>query len=253
MPIDEALALLARPIEEDTSWPRPLCPQCRQGHLAFQKPDEFENAHSARFRRRNEEYWDPDMIFGSFEVAAICTNDDCNQRTSAVGTYRVELAEGLTQHDQIKWHAFYSIEYFSPPLELIRAPKSAPDEVQEGITRASRVLFADPGLAATALRATIERYLTTEGIPAEIDGTFMPVRKRIDDWAAQTGKTEIADLFHAIRWIGNEGTHEVSDLTAAEVIEDAAILDEALHRIFLGADIDARAQAINATRGHPRP
>ena len=38
-----------------------------------------------------------------------------------------------------------------------------------------------------------------------------------------------------------------------EVLDGVEILDEAFHRLFIGPDIDARAQAINTAKGPHRP
>lgn len=65
---------------------------------------------------------------------------------------------------------------------LMPIPKSAPEEVREGVLRASRVLFADPGLAATALRATVELFLTSQGISAvSTNGEFRSADSRITE------------------------------------------------------------------------
>ena len=66
----------------------------------------------------------------------------------------------------IPYSSYYTVRHLHPPMLMMPIPKSAPDEVREGILRASRVLFADPGLAATALRATVERFLSSQGISA---------------------------------------------------------------------------------------
>lgn len=137
---------------------------------------------------------------------------------------------------------------------MMPVPKSAPDEVREGVMRASRVLFADAGLAATALRATVERFLTAEGIAAiRSTGQFRNAHERIQEWRdADTSRPPVADLFFAVKWLGNVGTHEDSDLTTMEVLDGARVFDEAIHRLFTGPDIEARAQTINAAKGPSR-
>lgn len=135
---------------------------------------------------------------------------------------------------------------------IMPIPKSAPKEVREGVLRASRVLFADPGLAATALRATVERFLSVEGISVtNPKGVFRSAHSRIKEWSSvdENFRPQIADLFIAVKWLGNAGTHEDSDLTTIEVLDGASVLDEAFHRLFLGPYIDAHAQGINAANG----
>ena len=116
------------------------------------------------------------------------------------------------------------------------------------------MLFADPGLAATALRATVERFLTSENISAiDEKGRFRSVHKRIEEWRdASESRIPIAELLFAVKWIGNAGTHEVSDLTIAEVLEGAEVLNEAFHKLFTAASIEEYARSVNAAKGPSR-
>ncbi|GAB3707319.1 hypothetical protein GCM10028815_20080 [Mariniluteicoccus flavus] len=117
--------------------------------------------------------------------------------------------------------------------------------------RASRALFPDPGLAATALRSTVEGFLTAQGIAnRKASGGFRSLNERLSEWR-QKGQThdQVGNLFAAIQWLGNDGTHEDADLTVAAVAQGAAILDEAFHRWFTGPDLDAKATAIINERG----
>lgn len=122
------------------------------------------------------------------------------------------------------------------------------------MSRASRVLFADPGLAATALRATVELFLTSEGIASRrTNGKFRSAHERIVEWVnADTDRPAVKDLFFAVKWLGNSGTHEDSDLTAIEVLDGARVLEEAFHRLFTGTEIEAHARSIIAAEGPPR-
>lgn len=251
MPRDLQLLRLGRPIEEGTRWPRPTCAACRAGHLKFGEPEYFENGQSWQ-RRQGHDDWEPDWIFGTFRVDAVCENDDCKQTVVAVGKYEIGFAE--ERIEEASYSAFYRVEYLSPALPLLQMPDGTPKEVQGGVLRASSLLFADPGAAATALRAAVERYLTTAGISrTKKGGGFASLADRIELWRnAAEGREKVAGLLTAIRWIGNAGTHEMSDLTVEDVLDGVEFLDEAFHSLFVGPDIDARAQAINTAKGPPR-
>lgn len=259
MPLDRGLIELASAIENDGPFPRPLCPVCQAGHLRFAKPSDIENAESQR--ARNHEAWDPDWMFGTFIAIAECENNNCQQKVHALGNYRVDTArtrhshcEDYTTSYHSQYSTYYTVTSLSPPLVLMRLPETAPEEVREGVERASAVLFLDPGLAGTALRAAVERFLTTEGIPARrSSGGFKSLDERIRDWKQENpNRSGVADLLLAVKWIGNAGSHEVSDVSVKEVLDGVEILDEAFHRLFMGPDIDARARAINLGKGPTR-
>ncbi len=257
MPVDPALSDLAKTIESGQPWPRPACPSCQTGYIGFAPPTEDESHDSAS--ARNHPAFEPEWISGTFVVRGQCENPECQQAVHGTGDYRVDYSQKSNRDYEFEnygppYSSYYTLTHLHPPMLMMPIPKSAPDEVREGVLRASRVLFADPGLAATALRGTVERFLTSEGIVAtRSTGQFRNAHERINEWlAADPNRPPVADLLFAVKWLGNAGTHEDSDLTTIEVLDGARVLDEAFHRLFTGPDIDAHAQTINAAKGPSR-
>lgn len=254
--MDPALFSLARPIEEGQSWPRPVCPKCRTGYIGFSTPTEDEGHDSAS--ARDHPGFEPEWISGTFAVRGECENPDCRQAVHGTGDYAVDYSHKSNRHEfeyqGSSYSSYYTLRHLHPSVVIMSIPKSAPDDVREGVFRASRVLFADPGLAATALRATVERFLTSEGIAASrSNGQYRSAHQRIIEWKElDHERPAVADLFFAVKWLGNAGTHEDSNLTTMEVLDGARVLDEAFHRLFTGPDIDARARTINENRGPSR-
>lgn len=253
MPVDPALFDFAKPIEARQPLPRPSCPSCQAGYIGFSPPTEYEG--HASLSARDEPAFEPEWVSGTFVVHGVCENPECKQDVHGTGTYDVGYSQ-KSWHEEYEpsYSSYYTVTHLHPPILMMPIPKSAPDEVREAVLRASRVLFTDPGLAATALRATVERFLTSQGISATgSNGQFRNVHKRIDEWRdADQTRPAVADLLFAVKWLGNAGTHEDSDLTTIEVLDGARVLDEAFHRLFTGPDIEAHAQTINAARGPSR-
>lgn len=251
MTFDPALLRMNSAIEEGTPWPRPQCPECFQGHLRFAEPVEVEDGLSKLYR--DDDDWEPDWISGVFSAVASCENPECQKAAIAIGAYRVSYSRERPMHayQGIDYSSFYTIRQIDPPLLLMRLPKSAPESVHDGVARASAVILADPGLAATALLLAVEQFLTSEGIPAAgPSGGFINADQRIKEWRKTgSGRDRIADLLLAVKWIGNAGTHHLSTLTTKEVLDGVEFLDEAFHALFVGPDVDARAKAVNDARG----
>lgn len=257
MTVDPALSGLAKPVESGQPWPRPACPKCQTGYIGFSTPTENEGLDSASVR--NHDAFEPQWISGTFVVRGQCENPECQQAVHGTGDYRVDFSQKSNTDDEYEYQgpsysSYYTVTHLHPPMLMMPIPKSAPDQVREGVLRASRVLFADPGLAATALRATVERFLTSEGISAtRSTGNFRNPHERILEWRnADPDRPMVADLFFAVKWLGNAGTHEDSDLTTIEVLDGARVLDEAFHRLFTGPDVDAHARTIIAAKGPSR-
>lgn len=254
--MDAALFDLARPIEGGQPWPRPACPTCQTGYIGFSSPADNESHDSTALR--DHPAFDPEWISGTFVVHGRCENPKCQQAVHGTGDYGVNYSQKSNQDDFEYmgpcYSPYYTVTHLHPPMLIMPIPMSAPNEVREGVLRASRVLFADPGLAATALRATVECFLTSEGISVtRPSGQFRNAHERIDEWRdADPDRPPVADLFFAVKWLGNAGTHEDSDLTTMEVLDGARVLDEAFHRLFMGPDIEAHARSINAAKGPSR-
>lgn len=253
MSVDPALSVLAGWIDSDAAWPRPSCPNCSSGYVRFNEPVTAESYQSRR--ERGNEAWDPEWIHGTFIVEGTCENNECQLSVHGTGDYRVDWSSRTQEFDDRgpSYSEYFKLTHLHPPMLMMPIPKAAPEEIQAGILRASRVLFADPGLAATALRATVERFLTSEGIAGGANGSFKNAHDRITEWSGpDPRRASTADLLFAVKWLGNAGTHEDADLTAAEVLDGAMMLDEAFHRVYTGPDIDARAQTINLAKGPSR-
>lgn len=256
MPVDPALFNIAKPIESDQPWPRPTCPTCQTGYVAFASPTEHEG--HASIALRDHPAFDPEWVAGTFVVRGQCENPECQQAVHGTGDFSVGYSQESNMDDPEyygpSYSKYYTITHLHPPMLLMPIPQSAPGQVREAVLRASRVLFADAGLAATALRTAVERFLTSENIPADrTTGKFRNVHERIKEWRdADPKRPPVADLLFAVKWLGNAGTHEDSDLTTNEVLDGARVLDEAFHRLFTGPDIDAHARTINTARGPSR-
>lgn len=203
--------------------------------------------------------FEPEWVYGTFSIRGKCENPECSQVFHGAGDFSVDFSTSSLRHDPWEvgpppYSSYYRLTNLHPPLHLMPVPQSAPKSVQDGVLRASRVLFADPGLAATALRAVVELFLTSEGISAtNASMRFRSAHSRIKEWRNKgVNRSQTADLLFAVKWLGNAGTHEDSDLTLLEVLAGAKLLDEAFHRIYTGPDIDAQAQTINVAKGPPR-
>lgn len=215
---------------------------------------EYESFQSAS--ERDHPGFDPEWIVGTFMIVGQCENPVCKQNMHGTGDYRVSHSVEIGMDESsaylgVPYASFYSVKHLHPPISITFIPESAPDAVRDCVFRASRVFFADPSSAATALRATVESFLTSENISAvRPNGKFYNLDERLNEWSKlDATRSQVADLFSAVKWLGNAGTHDDSLLTAVEVLDGADMLGEAFHRWFTGPDIDLRAKGINLAKG----
>ncbi|KRF28938.1 hypothetical protein ASG91_04725 [Phycicoccus sp. Soil802] len=135
-----------------------------------------------------------------------------------------------------------TLRFFHPPLQFIRIPEKTPDETARAIRDASSLLLANPSAAANRLRQGIEALLTAKKVKRftiatrRNGSTFrdrLTLHARIE--ILRKSEKDVADLLEAVKWIGNDGSHE-SGLTAREVLVGARIMEAALYRLFESRD-----------------
>lgn len=122
-------------------------------------------------------------INGTFTILGQCEkNAACKQAAHGTGDYYVGTATESWTEDNY-YSSYYTVTHIHPPIPIMSLPKGSPKQLNDAILRASRVIFTDPGLAATALRATVEVFLTTVTIPAKgPNGNFRTADQRIKEW-----------------------------------------------------------------------
>lgn len=255
VPVDASLSQFTETIEDGESWPRPLCSKCQAGYLRFAKPKMNEDTSS--IAAHEHPGWDVEWIRGTFVCEGTCENPECGVTAYATGTYEVGYATHVDFDATHPYSGFYTVGSVYPPPLMMSIPATAPEPVRDGIVRASSVLLTAPGLAATALRGTVERFLTTEGVQRKTpNGGFRTLEQRLVDWTtadgAEAGRKQVGQMLSAVKWLGNAGTHENADLTVPEVLEGATLLDEAFHRWYKGPDLDGKALAIIQAKGPKR-
>lgn len=260
MAVDPALIALTEEIEDGQPWPRPRCSTCSAGHISYRDPERFESQRSVDSHKHPA--FDVEWIYGSFLIQGQCENPGCRQSGHAAGTYRVGDAKlsapvSLDYEAGLPYSAFYRVAQLYPAPVLLQIPEGAPAGVGAGAARAGSVLFADPGLAATALRGTVEEFLTDQGVSGRTpSGGFRALDKRIAEWLSAdiAARKHAADLLSAVRWLGNAGTHAgESALTLLDVLDGASVLEEVFHGLYTTPGIHARARRLTAAYERKKP
>lgn len=222
--------------------------------MKWGKPETAENKISRSYR--GHDAWEPEWISGTMQLSGRCENSECEQIVTAVGSFRVDVSRDRPINDPDegyqgqRYSEFYKIDYFNPPLLLITLPEDIPRDVRRAIDRARPIVFVDPSFAATALRNSVECFLSDEGVPARNSkGSYTPLHQRIKQWKTKTGNQKVAELLQAVKWIGNEGTHEGTSLTVQEILVSLEFIEAAFHELLVAPGISQRVQTVNQSKG----
>ncbi len=235
----------------ENRWPTLPCPACHRRTLAPEKLVTQETEQSERWH--SEDHWEPEWISGFFHGTFRCANTSCREVAVAVGDMKVDA---VFVPGTRNWHGEYGefllLRSMLPALPLIDWPDRAPQSVRERVDDASRVLWSDANSAANRLRAAVEELLTAQRIRKQDDK-----RKRLSTHARiellREKKSVVADVLEAVKWIGNEGSHE-DVLSVVDVLRGAALLEKAVHLIYdtSEADLLRLAKEINKKKGLSR-
>lgn len=231
-----------------SGWPRMHCPSCHLGGLS---PETITTQEAARSETwRSEPAWEADWIEGFFHGTLRCTNPNCRETAVVLGEMKVDaLSDPSTNAWYGEYDHFLRLRSILPPLRLIEPPSGTPPAVIGRVDSASLVLWSDPSAAANRLRSAVEELLTARRVRKTNDKRVrLSTHARID--LLRQEQAVVADVLEAVKWIGNEGSHEKA-LTVSDVLKGAALLERALQLLYdtSHAELLRLAQQINTNKG----
>ncbi|MEV5967840.1 DUF4145 domain-containing protein [Kribbella sp. NPDC051952] len=231
------------------NWPVSTCPTCKLGQLMLKDPVTIIEGTQSKNARDHED-WDPDWINGYFQGVLRCGRSGCGEIVLATGEWAVTWDPNGQYSDVLR------LRFAIPALPLAVPPTGTPLEVIDRIDEASRVVWSDPASAANGLRRAVESLLDAQKVRKTAGNgrrTKLSTHARIEEFKAK--RPVAAQSLMAVKWVGNQGSHGVSELTPTDCIESAEYLDHALRDLYdrRDADIVKRVKKVNKSRRIQRP
>ncbi|MGN2430288.1 DUF4145 domain-containing protein [Pseudomonas syringae] len=232
----------------ESTVPEYKCPRCYKGYLRLEGEfNGLETEGSAAVH--NEEWWEPEYI----ELIFNCTLK-CGIRSElvfVVGNGVVEEEYEVDEHGEWSrdWTSYYRPTFFHPALHLIDYPARAPKEVVSPLSTAAAMFFSSPASSCNAIRASAEEVLTHLGIAVKTEEKFISFGNRINLLPEEQASTK--NLFNAIRWIGNHGSHPGNEIEFEDALHALEIMEYLLEEVFGDRKqaLEALAAAINDRKG----
>jgi hypothetical protein len=204
-------------------------------------------AESARLR--DHPGWDPDWLIGGFHGVLVCTRPQCEERVIVAGEYHTDVSDDPNE----QYTDYYRLRFAWPAIPLMIPPAATPQAVLDRLEEASRVVWADPGSAANALRRCVEAVLDHQKVKKTATKRSggrhtLSTHDRIVDFKAKDKLA--AQSLEAVKWVGNQGSHSGDVMTVSNVLESAEYLDHALRRLYDKTDevIARKAAAVTSGR-----
>jgi hypothetical protein len=238
------------------------CPDCKSGVLAVPDKGLKTYEYPSSLKLHDDKAWEPDWIRGSFLGILHYSNAKCKGKTVFAGDMFVEETFG----DEIKEAPYYynvkaefiTPKYFNPPLEIIPFPNDLPEKVFDGLQESFKVFWSDSSSCANKIRITVEQIMDDQKIPLTRWNAKKTKRIRYNLHERivlfQKDNVDVGELLIAVKWIGNEGSHELNTLNRSDLIVAYEILAQCLDKIYnkIPADLVKAAKKINRRKGIKR-
>ena len=172
-----------------------------------------------------------------------CSVDECGDIVGVAGDAELVVNSDPTRDegDDYIYRLFPMAVHRGPPI--INLPAETPDSVREELETAFKLFWTDLGSCANKMRISVERALDELGIAAAHTLNLrIKAFETIDPGHAQT--------FHALREVGNVGSH-LGDNTRETVLDAFEVYEDALRNLFGGHRdrIEALKTKIRAVKG----
>ena len=232
-----------------------VCPTCNKGMLMVKK-DSFHYEESAGSKKAHgHEAWDPAWIEYVYSCLLACTNPACKDTVANSGIGSVDFDVEYDEKGFLyqEWKDFFRPKHFSPHLNIFLCPKGTPDNVSEEIEKSFSLFFSDAPSAANHIRIALEDLLTYLKIKRyAVKGSnriFLALHRRIE--LLPTKYKHLQDLFFAVKWLGNAGSHSDRVVSMDDVLDAYEIMEEILQDLFVKKTkrVKSLAKQINKTKG----
>lgn len=233
------------------------CPTCAKGYLMISEHFFMEKETKDSIEgRKHDGDWDAERD-GSIVYSGIfeCSNIVCKDVVSSSGMGRIEEEfyydeKGLTARDYVN---YFMPVVFYPHLKPFYCPKNTPENVSKEIDKSFALIFIDPPSAANHIRVALEHLLTHLKIKRfttkDKKKSFIPLHNRI--MLLPHKYDSVKDIFLAIKWLGNAGSHSNKTVTLDDVLDSYELTIELLDEIFSKRRESANSMAkqINKKKG----
>lgn len=218
------------------NFPAWICPNCFKGLL---RPDKNKFIYEETFeskKNQNHQAWEPDWTDLKCSGILKCSNPDCRELVTIVGTGSFEEflgydLNGNTLHDFIE--KFTPI-FFYPPLFPFQLPEKCPKEIKAILIDSFKLFLFDHDSAGNKIRITVESLLTEQRIPkSKINNKKRVMRSlhnRIELYKKKN--PEISEMLMAIKWLGNIGSHEGKKLNLKKILDAYEIIEHILEKLY---------------------
>lgn len=216
------------------------CPNCGKWSLK-NDANTIVTKETARSQKSHEEYgWEPEWIEKIFSSWFVCEDTTCAEIVVCSGTvsYDSEIEENNVGEPSLVYYEYHIPKVFIPNLNYLDIPLLCPVSVKDKLNEAFQLTLLSPSSAANKVRAAVETLLTELKVKRYSvksgKRSLINLHNRIELAARRKIITdELKDMLLAIKWLGNDGSHAVSNITKNDILDAYEIIEYILKNIYL--------------------
>jgi hypothetical protein len=224
--------------------PKWICPTCNVGLLLHTKNQLLEETSDSKKNGQEESTY-------HFSFSLKCNNPDCEEIVICTGYAHDDVIvdeDFDPKHDEFggSLEIVYTPYYFYPNLNLIKILDNLPQDLKYMLESSFSLFFTDYSSCANKIRLFLEHLLNYLKVKKGKGKNKLKLGQRINELQKHPKFKNIFNLINAIRWIGNEGSHDDS-LKRNDVLIAYELLEKIFEEIFekRTINLDKKAQAIN--------
>ena len=239
---------------EKDAFPGLPCPQCATGKMKLVPATLFLEEPAFSIQQHGHDDFEPDWIKQRFSARLKCDEAVCGEiltmagDTETVSVY-LEESEGYTGwavQDVLRPKSVFPAPPLFPILE------KAPYRVREQLQLGFQLFWTDLAACAGRLRTAVELMLDDQGVPDQVSKKGKMERAtlwdRIESFAATTAGDDLKEPLHALRHIGNLGTHGTT-LTSEAFFDAADVLEDVLLGVYEKKSLKKKIKKLTDTKG----
>lgn len=213
------------------------CPSCGKISLKVNiEKFKREQTETSIWHAKHTNMSPDDYYHASFTGILQCENKLCRAIVSCIGDAYVSEDEFDYNSQEMNYTTYYNPKLFIPALKFIDIPEKCPYKVSFSLQEAFTLTFVSPSSAANKVRAAIENLLEEQFaiLPYKLNGDFITLANRLKEFDTKYSQQhyKLHEMFNAIRWIGNEGSHGLSSLTHTDIFDAYEFMEYVLNEIY---------------------
>lgn len=228
------------------AFPKYPCPTCVDGRLQLKKGS--YSLHESERSRQNKQHpdWEPEWTEERFVAFLECDDAKCGELVAMSGDTSVVGLDD--EEDGYQLVTVLHPRSMTPPPPLFPVSSALPSEVGRELKLAFQFFWADQGACVSRLRTSLEALLDNKKIPHQGLSAKKKLKRytlfeRIDLFEQKFGDPDNAESMHALRTIGNLGTH--GSQVAEDILFDAMdVYEDALLELYEGKTAKLKAKKL---------